>query len=74
MDVLLASLFALVNILLPVTLLVLGILWVKRVVKRQEERPTAQLELERQHAEQFRVLMSQLDRIEQRLDANPKHQ
>lgn len=74
MDVLLASLFALVNILLPVTLLVLGILWVKRVVKRQEERATAQLELERQHAEQFRVLMSQLDRIEQRLDANPKHQ
>ncbi|WP_214829682.1 hypothetical protein [Exiguobacterium algae] len=65
-------LVALLPLLLMLIVPIILIWWIVRVVRRHEARATEQLQLERQNAEQFQVLIERLDRIEQQLDPNAK--
>ncbi|WP_214814743.1 hypothetical protein [Exiguobacterium sp. s34] len=72
MNIIISSLFASLAFFLPIIAIVFGIVWLVKVVNRFEKRAAENLELERQNAEQFRVLIERLDRIEQQLDSNTK--
>lgn len=72
MNIIISSLFASLAFFLPIIAIVLGIVWLVKVVNRFEKRAAEKLELERQNIEQFRVLIERLDRIEQQLDSNTK--
>lgn len=65
MNVISVSLFGLLMAFLPLAALIIGIVWISRVVKRYEKRADKQLYLERQHAKQFQIM---IERIEQQLD------
>lgn len=72
MNVMMISLFGLIFEILPIVVLIIGILWIRKAVERSEKRAAEKLDLEHQNSEQFQVMIERLDRIEQHLDSNTK--
>ncbi|WP_215113821.1 hypothetical protein [Exiguobacterium sp. s63] len=72
MNVIMVSLFGLIFTILPISVLIIGILWIRNVVARSEKRADEQLFMERERSKQMQVLIDRLDHIEQQLGSNTK--